>query len=401
MSGWGERAIAVSLAAGLVCCVVSQPSSAQDMAPLWPTLEPPTAVVANPTPAAVTRASADTVLPVTPQPAAPAASIPATPQSPAPQTTEARLDQLVAPVALYPDPLLGQVLMASTYPHEIAEAARWVRAASNRALSGDAFTAALKAKGWNPSVMALAPFPSLLAIMADKLDWTGQLGNAFLAQQGEVVAAVQRLRHAALVAGNLKATPECHCIIQTSGAVISIQPSDAQLVSVPVYNPAVAYGNWAEPAYPPATLPLPPGFIVTPGNVVSFNPPIEVTLFGPIWGWGSVDWPNRWIVVDNGRYAVLAPGHAAFAGGVWVHEPSPPHRVANNTPPVATHPGHHAKPLAMRRFVTVHPSAPHPPYWWSPHRHVWALPPGTIVPPPPPPHHAFRDWRDGYFDPYR
>jgi hypothetical protein len=371
--GW---AVAGALTAGVVCGPFSGVAGAQDMPP----------IVATPAPVAPAQPIA---------PAKPAVSAPVTPQ-----WTEAQLDQLVAPIALYPDPLLGQVLMASTFPQEVAQAAPWVRVPANRALGGDALTMAMKAKGWNPSVIALVPFPSLLAIMADKLDWTEQLGNAFLARQGDVMAAVQRLRHAALAAGNLKATPECHCVIQTGGDIISIQPSDAELVSIPVYDPAVAYGSWADETYPPTAFPLPPGFVFVPGTVVGFNPAVEVALFGPIWGWGSIDWPNRRIVVDNGRYAALAPAHTAFAGGVWVHEATPPRRVAHNGPSVVAHPGHHAWPLAMRRFAMMRLPALYPPHWWVPRHYVWGIPPGTIVPPPPP-HNAARDWRDGYLDPYR
>jgi hypothetical protein len=370
------------LATGLVCGVVER-ASAQDMPPIMAPLPP-----AVPTPPAP-------VLPATP--VMPTVSIQA-----AQELTEAQLDQLVAPIALYPDLLLGQMLMASIYPEDVSEAARWVHVPANRGLSGDALTAALRAKGWNPSVMALAPFPSLLAIMADKLDWTEQLGKAFLAQQGEVMAAVQHLRRSALAAGNLKATPECHCVIQTSGDIISIQPSEGSLVSIPIYNPAVAYGSWADAAYPPATFPIPQGFVFTPGKGVGFNPAIEVALFGPFWGWESLDWPNRRIIINEARYAALQPGHVAFAGGAWVHEAAPPRKIARNAPSMATHPGHHARSAAMRRFAMTHPPGSHSPYWWGPRHQVWGLPPGTIVPPPPPPpYHAFRDPRDGYFDPYR
>ena len=385
MLGFREWAVAVSLGAGLVFGGAGG-SSAQDMPSI---IVPPSS--AAPSPAAPTP-------PASAPPAAPGkptASIPATQQS-----TQAQLDQLVAPVALYPDSLLGQVLMASTYPQEVGEAARWVRVPANRTLGGDALIAALKAKGWNPSVMALVPFPGVLATMAEKLDWTEQLGKAFRAQQSDVMAAVQRLRHAAQAAGNLKATPECHCVIQTSGDIISIQPSEAELVSIPVYNPASAYGNWADPAYPPAAFPLPSGFVLAPGTTVGFNPAIEVALFGPIWGWGSIDWPNRRIVVDNGRYAALASGHAGFAGGVWVHEAAAPRKLARAAPAVATHSGHHAKALAMRRLAMMPPPAPYPPYWWPPRYHAWELPPGMIVSPPPP-RHVARNWYDDYYDRYR
>ena len=256
MSDFKVWAVVVGFATGLVCGVLGDDSAhAQD---IWPmgTLEPPATAPLATVPAQPVAAATQPVAPIKP-----AALIPAVQQS-----TEPPLDQLVAPIALYPDPLLGQILMASTYTQEVAEAARWVRVPANRALGGDALTAALKAKGWNPSVMALAPFPSLLAIMADKLDWTQQLGKAFLARQGDVMAAVQRLRHAALTAGNLKATPQCHCVIRTSGDIISIQPAEAELVSIPAYDPAVVYGKWAEAAYPLTAFPMPPGFVPTPGT---------------------------------------------------------------------------------------------------------------------------------------
>ena len=154
---------------------------AQDMPPV---LAPP-----QPTPeqqlAAIT-------LPITIQPAAAADAAAAGQPPPAAQPLpQAQLDQLLAPVALYPDPLLSQVLMASTYPLEIVEEARWIREPANQSLTGEALTNALKQKSWDPSVMALAPFPRLLALMADKLEWTEQLGNAFLAQQADVMAAVR------------------------------------------------------------------------------------------------------------------------------------------------------------------------------------------------------------------
>lgn len=382
MPGFREWAVAVSVGTGLVLGGVGG-SDAQDMPPI---IVPPSsaAPLTAPTPPASAQPNA---------PVKPTASIPA-PQ----QSTQAQLDQLVAPVALYPDSLLGQVLMASTYPQEVGEAARWVRVPANRTLGGDALIGALKTKGWNPSVMALVPFPGLLATMADKLDWTEQLGKAFRAQQDDVMAVVQRLRHAALAAGNLKATPECHCVIQTSGDIISIQPSEAEMVSIPIYNPAIAYGNWADAAYPPVAFPLPSGFTLAPGTSVGFNPAIEVALFGPIWGWGSIDWPNRRIVVDNGRYAALVSGHAGFAGGVWVHETAQPRKLARAAPTMATHSGHHAKGPAMRRLAMMPPPAPYPPYWWPPRYHAWELPPGMIVPPP---RHVARGWYDDYYDRYR
>jgi hypothetical protein len=148
-------------------------------------------------------------------PAAPGATAPASqssppnaqtpPEPPAPQKfSAAELDQIIAPVALYPDPLLSQVLRASTYPLEVVEAADWAQQPDNKPLTGNALTEALKSQNWDPSVAALVPFPRVLAMMADRVRWTEQLGNVFLTQQADVMAEVQQFRHEVLVAGKLK-----------------------------------------------------------------------------------------------------------------------------------------------------------------------------------------------------
>ena len=203
-----------------------------------------------PIPASSTPAPSAAAMP----PAAPATPPPAQPVSPG------QLEQLVAPIALYPDPLLAQILMASTYPLEVVEAARWVKVPANQALTGDALTNALKAQNWDPSIKALVPFPRVLENMSDQLQWTEQLGNAFLAEQADLMAAVQSLRHEAMAAGNLKQTPQCRCVIQITGETISILPAEPQVVCVPVYVPAV-YGSWHYPAYPPYSFPVPAGFV--------------------------------------------------------------------------------------------------------------------------------------------
>ena len=227
------------------------------------------------------------------------------PAAPAPadqKLSEGQLDQLVAPVSLYPDPVLSQVLMASTYPLEVVEADRWVRDPAHKALTGQALTDALKAQNWDPSVMALVPFPRVLAVMAAQLRWTEQLGNAFLAQEADVMATVQRLRHAAMAAGNLKATPECRCVIRTSGAIITILPAEPEVVSVPVYDPTVVYGAWPYSDYPPDVFPVPVGFAYPPGYWIGFEPPIELAVFGPLWGWGSFDWGGGRVLAGGGAY---------------------------------------------------------------------------------------------------
>ena len=272
-----------------------------------------------------------------PAPPAPSAPIPEPPQAAAttPQATapvpgpatpavhplsKAQLEQIVAPIALYPDPLLSQLLMASTYPLEIVEADRWVRLPVNAPLKDGALTETLKQQNWDPSVKALVPFPKLLALLSEKLEWTEALGNAFLAQQADVMDAVQALRHNAMQAGNLKVTPQCHCVIQTSGDVISILPSDNSQVCIPVYNPRVAYGRWAWPDYPPDYFPEPAGFAFEPGFAVGYWPVIGVAAFGPLWGWAWFDWAHHDVTIDRGRFTAVG-GRAAFAGNNWVHDP--------------------------------------------------------------------------------
>jgi hypothetical protein len=266
-------------------------------------------------------------------PAAPPAT--AVPQPAAHVLTQAELDRLLAPIALYPDQLVGQILMASTYPLEIVEAARWVRIPANRQLQGDALTAALKEQNWDPAVMALIPFPRVLANLDAELDWTKQLGDAFLAQQAGVMDSVQRLRQQAMDAGNLKTTPECHCTVGTVDSAITIAPVRAGYIYVPVYNPAVVYGAWAYSDYPPFAFPVPDGFAFAPGLLIGFDPGIDIVLFGPIWGWQSVDWGARSIIVDPRRFGAIAPNHAAFAGGAWVHDPGHRGNLAYRNPAVA------------------------------------------------------------------
>ena len=239
-----------------------------------------------------------------------------------PRLTQAQLDQLVSPVALYPDPLLAQILMASTYPLEVVEAARWVAAPANAALKGDALTAALKGQNWDPSVKALVPFPALLQTLNQRLEWTKELGSAFLAQQADVMAAVQNLRHQAMASGQLKQIPQCHCTIQTNGGIISILPATQQVVYVPLYNPAVVYGSWPYPDYPPYGFPVPADFAFDPGYGIGFYPGIDVAFFGPFWGWGSMNWGGGYISVDRGRYAAASGGRIAFSGTSWRHDPS-------------------------------------------------------------------------------
>src|SRR6516165_1669322 len=157
------------------------------------------------------------------------------------------LDQILAPIALYPDELIVQILTAATYPLEIVMAARWVADPKNAALNGDALEQALQAQSWDPSVKSLVPFPDVLKMMSDKLEWTQKLGDAFLAQQQDCFASIQRLRQRAQSAGKLTSTKQQ--TVSTQGPAIVIAPADQEVVYVPAYDPDVAYGTWPYPDY--------------------------------------------------------------------------------------------------------------------------------------------------------
>jgi hypothetical protein len=157
------------------------------------------------------------------------------------------LDQMLAPIALYPDSLLAQVLMASTYPLEVVQADRFAQ--QNKELQGDALAEELEKQEWDPSVKSLVQFPDVLAMMGEKLDWTQKLGDAFLAQQEDVSKTVQNLRKKAEDAGNLKTTQEQ--VVKVEKEVIIIESAKPEVVYVPVYNPTVVYGSWWWPHYPP------------------------------------------------------------------------------------------------------------------------------------------------------
>ncbi|MBN1417581.1 MAG: DUF3300 domain-containing protein [Planctomycetes bacterium] len=173
--------------------------------------------------------------------------------------SDAQLEQMAAPIALYPDALLMQVLMAATYPVEVVQANRWLRA--NPGLTARALDEALRYWDWDPSVKSLCAFPDLLRRMDENLDWTVDLGDAFLGQQAALLDAVQRLRNAAYAAGSLRTFPEQRVIIGDDRIVV-IEPAEPEVIYVPVYYPVAVYGPaWRFPRwyYPPLFLPPPPG----------------------------------------------------------------------------------------------------------------------------------------------
>lgn len=199
------------------------------------------------------------------------------------------LDQLLAPIALYPDALLAQILMGSTYPLEVVQAARWVKAYPN--VSGPQLEEAMQQQPWDPSVKSLTAFPQVLAMMDGNLDWTQKLGEAFLAQQPDVMATVQTLRAKAQAAGYLQSTPQQTVIAEPQ--FIRIEPATPQTVYVPVYNPTVVYGPWWYPAYPPYYW-YPPGYVVGT-SVFSFG--IGLAMGAVLWG--GFDWHRRHVTIVN------------------------------------------------------------------------------------------------------
>jgi hypothetical protein len=212
----------------------------------------------------------------------------------APAFRPEELDQILAPIALYPDSLLAQVLTASTYPLEIVQAARFVQ--QNKELKGEKLMAAAKDKDWEPSVKAMLQFPDVLAMMNEKIEWTEKLGNAFLSQQKEVMASVQRLRKKAQESGNLKTTKEQVIKVEKETTVIVIESASPQVVYVPTYNPTVVYGVWVYPAYPPYPV-YPPGYVAA---TAAFSFAVGVAV-GAAWsgygGWGC-GWGHNEINVN-------------------------------------------------------------------------------------------------------
>jgi uncharacterized membrane protein YgcG len=202
------------------------------------------------------------------------------------------LDQMLAPVALYPDELLTQVLMASTYPLEIVQAARWTT--QNKNLKGDALTQALEKQDWDASVKSLVNFPDVLSKMNENLEWTQKLGDAFLAQQKEVMDTIQNLRKKAQEAGNLKTTEQQKVVVEKE--TIIIQPASPEVVYVPSYNPTVVYGAWWWPLYPP----FPPFFLPPPGMFIGFGMGVAA---GAAWGyaWGHANWHGGDVDIDVNR----------------------------------------------------------------------------------------------------
>ena len=234
----------------------------------------------------------------------PAMSIPGTPASSAPVDSSQQagylkmpeLESLVSPIALYPDALLSQMLLASTYPLEVAEATLWLR--NNPKLSGQALQDALKSQNWSVSVKSLVALPDALNMLGSKLDWTQKLGDAYLAQPADLMQAVQSLRTRAAQAGNLKSNAQM-TVSSDSGSNIVIVPANPQVVYMPAYNPAVVYGGWPYPAYPPYPAYDPAWGMMSFGVGMAVGASLWAT---PNWGSGSINVNNANFNNFNQRY---------------------------------------------------------------------------------------------------
>lgn len=236
--------------------------------------------------------------------------------------SRAELDQMLAPIALYPDTLLSQVLMAATYPAEVSEAARWSRA--NPGLQGDVAVRAAEYEDWDPSVKSLVAFPQILERMDENPDWTYRLGDAFLAQEPQIMDTVQQLRHRAQAAGNLQSSEQLY--VRQQGQTILVQPASPQYVYVPYYDPMVVYGPWWWPAYRPVVWAPWPGYA---------RHHRHGTAFGFWWGrpvalslnffFGDFDWHHRHVRVvhvNNYYYRSPAPANRTVVveRGRWQHD---------------------------------------------------------------------------------
>jgi hypothetical protein len=230
------------------------------------------------------------------------------PTDPAPQSA-AELQSLVAPIALYPDPLVAQILTASTFPDQVAIANYWMQ--QNKSLTGSALMQAVNTQSWDASIKALTEFPSVLTNLANNLTWTSSLGEAYHDQQAEVMTAIQTLRAQAKSAGNLKSSSQI-TVEQQSPQTIVIQPANPQIVYVPEYNPTVVYGT-------PYTTPGYSAGDVAAAGIIGFGAGIAVgaLMSGGCCGWGYSSWNCGWhgnaVVYHGGAYY----GNSAWHGGYY------------------------------------------------------------------------------------
>jgi len=227
-----------------------------------------------------------------------------------PMFSQQELDQMLAPIALYPDSLLSQILVAATYPLEVVQAAHW--SSANSSLVGNDAVAAVDGQKWDPSVKSLVAFPQVLQTMENKIDWTERLGDAFLAQQSQVMDTVQKLRQKAQVAGNLNSNSQIN-VTQTDGSLV-VATANPEVIYVPYYDPTVIYGYWWWPAYPPVYWSPWSGYVWDNGFAWGIGIGIGAAFFI-----GSWDWHNHLIYIHD-------PHHPEY-GNAWSHDPRHRHAV--------------------------------------------------------------------------
>ena len=248
-------------------------------------------------------------------------------QAPPSRISNDQLDAMVTPIALYPDGLVGQVLVASTYPLEIVQLNQWLE--KNKGLTGKALTDAVEKQPWDPSVQAMATFPDVVKNMTENVKWTADLGNAFLAQQGDVMDAIQRMRTRAQQSGNLQSTQQqtVQTRVEDNKTVVVIEPSNPEVVYVPTYDPVAVWG--APVAYPYPPVYYPPGYVAT--GLISFGVGMAI---GAAWGGGGWGWGCGWggsnININNNNAfinhynsnRVNGGNRYAGNGNSWQHNPA-------------------------------------------------------------------------------
>lgn len=275
-----------------------------------------------------------------------------------PRFSQQELDQMLAPVALYPDGLLSQILMAATYPLEVVEAARW--SSAHPALDGIAAGQAVSDQNWDPSVKSLVAVPQVLQVLDARIDWTQRLGDAFLAQRSEVMDTIQRLRARARAAGNLQSSGQLNVVDE--GGEIQLSEPDPQRIYVPYYDPSLVYGTWWWAGYPP----------------VFWSPWAGYGWAGPFaWGigigvgadffFGSWDWRRHAVFGRDGGSRRGAPWQfeGAHRHGVPFRDPALNHQFARSAsvaPAQGEFRGHeHARAAGIAGGGAVGGSAGSPP----------------------------------------
>jgi Protein of unknown function (DUF3300) len=264
-----------------------------------------------------------------PPPATPPAVSPAPAQPDQSLLKPEQLEALVAPVALYPDALLANMLAAATYPLEVVEADRWIK--ENKKLKGDALETEVNKKSWDDSVKALTATPSVLDMMSDKLDWTKSLGDAMLAQQADLMDAIQRLREKAKGNNKLSSNKQQKVSVkqQESKQVIVIEPTDPNTMYVPYYEPAAVYGAWPYADYPPYYFGYPSYIgagVIAAG--LAFGAGWAIGRWGNYWG-GGCNWGNRNVYINH-RTTNVWNHNAAHRQGVRYNNVNVQQRFGNN-----------------------------------------------------------------------